>query len=294
MAEFDRYKNNINDRALQKLGRLDDIINRNIEQKLLTRETPPTTGNRLVRFAKTVAYDFPYPSGSSYKYEIILGRPKWDNKTLDDEEIEFTPFGPDGSGEFVRIMHCIDKITLPEGELVQVALHDRKWHLIDGGGGPIAEIIFTIDEVYGGGEESGERCDEKQRDAESSYKATVVTSSCGAAGVPGLDEDGKVTVHDKLGSFLEGREEYEVIGKKGVAHYFKPEESQGGGAYSYEEDCEWVITWIDWFREVQVVTNVILKEDKIEFELKNVQVWDDCDLDPIEIPLIDCEDYDNA
>ena len=128
MAHFDRYKNNISDRALQKLGRLDEVINRNIERKLRTVGSLPTTGNRLVRFAKTVSQDFPYPSGASYKYEIILGRPEWDNTTLSDEEIEFKAFGG-GSEDFVRIMHCVEKVQLEEGQLVQVALHDRKWHL---------------------------------------------------------------------------------------------------------------------------------------------------------------------
>lgn len=287
MAEFDRYKNQLNDRALQKLGRLDEIINRNIERKLATKGALPTTGNRLVRFAKTVSYDFPYPSGSSYKYEIILGKPIWDNTTLDEEEIEFEAFGPDGSGEFVRIMHCLEKTDLEEGDLVQVALHDSKWHLISGAGGAGQEIIFVIDEIYGADEEGGEHCDEKNRDAKSSYKAEIINASCGLDQVPGLEDDGKVIVHDELGSFLEGREEYEVAGKTGIASYFKNYESDGGTAYS--EDCKWIITWIDWFREVQVITDVQLTEDELKFEVKNIVVWDDCKLDPIIIPLIDCE-----
>ena len=49
-----------------------------------------------------------------------------------------------------------------------------------------------------------------------------------------------------------------------------------------------MITWIDWFREVQVITNVIVTATAIKFEVKNVQVWDDCDLPPIEIPLVEC------
>lgn len=282
MAHFDRYKNNISDRALQKLGRLDEIINRNIERKLRTTGSLPTTGNRLVRFAKTVSQDFPYPSGASYKYEIILGRPEWDNTTLSDEEIEFKPFGG-GSEDFVRIMHCVEKVELEEGQLVQVALHDRKWHLLGVGGGSANEIIFKIDEVYTS-DEGGEHCDDKKRDAKEFYKAKVLHHSCGS-NVPGMDEEGYVEVHDELGSFLKDREEYEVVGKIGVAHYFTtdPDESY------YDDDCKWIITWIDWFREVQVITNVILTEDSLKFELKNVQVWDDCELDPIEIPLIDCE-----
>ena len=132
MAHWDRYKNNISDRAIQKLGRLDEVINRNIERKLLTKGGLPTTGNRLVRFAKTLSHDFPYPEGESYKYEIILGKPMWNNEDFSEEEIEFEAFGPDGSSEFVRIMHCVDKVQLDEGKLVQVALHDRKWHLISG------------------------------------------------------------------------------------------------------------------------------------------------------------------
>ena len=287
MAHWDRYKNNISDRAIQKLGRLDEIINRNIERKLITRGTLPTTGNRLVRFAKTLSHDFPYPEGESYKYEIILGKPIWSNEDLSEEEIEFEGFGPDGSGEFVRIMHCIDKIELKEGKLVQVALHNSKWHLISGGGeGKGQEIIFEIEELYGVDEEGGEHCDDKNRDAKSSYKAKVLNSSCGLTEIPGLDEDGTVTVHDELGSFLLGREEYEVIGKTGIASYFQSEDSGGGAGYS--EDCKWIITWIDWFREVQVITDVIFGATEIKFFVKNVKVWDDCELDPIVIPLVEC------
>ena len=160
-------------------------------------------------------------------------------------------------------------------------------------GGEVAEIIFQIDDIYTGAySDPSEKCEEKNRDADSSYRASVITSSCGLEAIPGLNEDGTVTVYDELGSFLRDREEYEVLGKRGVAHYFKSEDEDSGSesGYSYE-DCKWIITWIDWFREVQVITDVILKEEEIEFKVKNVQVWDDCELDPIIIPLIDCEDY---
>jgi hypothetical protein len=60
-----------------------------------------------------------------------------------------------------------------------------------------------------------------------------------------------------------------------------------GRRQKYDE-CKWVITWIDWFREVQVITNVIVTSNQIKFEVKNVKVWDDCDLDPITIDLTEC------
>jgi hypothetical protein len=141
------------------------------------------------------------------------------------------------------------------------------------------QIIFQIDELYSLADAISEHCDDKLEDAKDRYLATVMNRPCGVE-VVAEEENGKVIVHDYLGSFLKDREESEVIGKIGVASYFTDLEE-------YDE-CKWVITWIDWFREIQVITNVIVTQEQIKFEVKNVQVWDDCELDPITIDLTEC------
>ena len=143
-----------------------------------------------------------------------------------------------------------------------------------------ATIIFEIIGPSGAAEAASNHCDDKLEDAQSEYQANVLWRPCGAGEV--ADEvDGVVTVVDATGSFLSGREEAEVDGKVGIATYMVED-----GGY----ECQWVITFIDWWREVQMITDVIQTADEIKFEVKRVKVWDDCDLDPIVIPLTDCTD----
>jgi hypothetical protein len=149
-----------------------------------------------------------------------------------------------------------------------------------GGGGGGATIMFQIIGPSGAAEAASNHCDDKLEDAQSEYEATVLYRPCGSTAVEG-EVDGVVTVVDASGSFLAGREEAEVEGKIGFATYMLED-----GAY----ECEWVITFIDWWREVQMISDVIQTADEIRFEVKRVEVWDDCDLDPIIIPLTDCTD----
>ncbi len=141
------------------------------------------------------------------------------------------------------------------------------------------QIIFEIEEPYAVSVTTGDHCDAKRRDAKDKYEAKILHRPCGVTKVP-EEEDGKVIVHDILKSFLHEREAAEIFGKIGVASYFTDEDG-------YDE-CKWIITWIDWFREVQVISNVIVTSEQIKFEVKNVVVWDDCDLDPITIDLTEC------
>lgn len=152
-----------------------------------------------------------------------------------------------------------------------------------GAGGGGNEIMFTIDDVYGVQEAASDHCDDQLRDAKSSYTATCVRKPCFMGTVPGADDNDKIVVHDYLG-FLEGREEADVIGKTGLASYMVE-------CHGYQTECKWIITWIDWFRVVQVVTGVRMTDTELCFDRKNVEVWDDCDLDPICIPLTDCVEY---
>lgn len=153
------------------------------------------------------------------------------------------------------------------------------------GGSGTQMVVFQIEEVDYVSEAYSDDCDDKLEDAQTSYVARVLRRPCGVARVPQETDDETIVVYDRLGSFLQGREESEVVGKIGVAAYLVEDPE-------YNE-CEWVITFIDWWREVQVITNVIVTEDEIRFEVERLTVWDNCKLDPISIPLTDCleEDY---
>ena len=169
--------------------------------------------------------------------------------------------------------------TYAKGEEVIVAqLIDETWIIVDSAGGGQTILFEILQGEYVNEAESND-CDDKLRDAKEKYLAKVIGFPCGQSSVYGMDANGNVEVQDYLGSFLQGREEAEVLGKQGVAVLIQPED---------DYECIWVITWIDWFREIQVITNVIVTSTAIKFEVKNVQVWDDCDLPPIEIPLVEC------
>lgn len=172
------------------------------------------------------------------------------------------------------------------GDFVQVGLQiDETWVVITGisgsGGSGGSSIIFEIAAGGSGSEEAASNdCDDKLQDAGSSYVAHVRYRPCGVDRVPEETDAGTVVVHDELGSFLNNRENSEAEGKLGVATYF-----QQDGGY-----CLWVITFIDWWREIQVITDVLHTDSEIRFKVKQVKVWDDCDLPDIVIPLIDCEE----
>jgi hypothetical protein len=173
-----------------------------------------------------------------------------------------------------------------EGSLFPVAgaddIADGVYRIfVAGGGGGGKEVMFTIDEVYGTAIRESDLCDDRLRDAKDRYKATCVKVSCGT-GAPATDEDGTFEVVDYLG-FLTGRDESDVIGKTGLASYM-------GSCDGYGE-CEWVITWIDWFRERTVIVGFTLTDDSLCFEFENVKVWDHCELPDQCIALTDCEDY---
>jgi len=133
----------------------------------------------------------------------------------------------------------------------------------------------------GAAEAESNDCDAKLGDGASSYMAHVRWRPCGVSRVPEETDDGLVEVFDPLESFLANRENSEIQGRTGVATYMV---EQGG------YDCQWVITWIDWFREIQIIHDVIHTEEEIRFKVKKIKTWDDCDLPDIVIPLIDCQD----
>jgi len=153
---------------------------------------------------------------------------------------------------------------------------------IDADGGGTADIIlFRIVEQSDAEAAESNDCVDKLKDAGATYEANVTWRPCGVTRVAGEADGGTVTLYDPLNSVFYNRENSEMSGREGVAVYM-----QEDGGY----ECQWVVTFIDWWREVQMISDVIVTEDEIRFEVKTVKVWDDCDLDDIVIPLIDCED----
>lgn len=156
---------------------------------------------------------------------------------------------------------------------------------VTGGGGGCELMTFAIDEVYGTETAASDHCDDQLNDAAAKYKVSCVKACCGGS-PSGAEPDGSYIVHDLFSMFQGGiggaREEADLIGKEGLAIRFSDCEG-------YDE-CKWYVLFINWFRTIQVITNVIMTDTELKFEMKNVEVWDDCDLDPIIIELTDCED----
>lgn len=147
-------------------------------------------------------------------------------------------------------------------------------------------MLFKVDDVYGTETAASDHCDDQLNDAKDKYIASCVRACCG--GKPsGADEDGKYLIHDLLDMFQGGiagaREQSDIIGREGLAIRFSD-------CDNYEE-CRWYVIFVNWFRTIQVITNVRMTDTELIFERKNVEVWDDCELDPITIALTDCEEY---
>ncbi|MEM9825087.1 MAG: hypothetical protein AAF958_00785 [Planctomycetota bacterium] len=150
-------------------------------------------------------------------------------------------------------------------------------------------IVFQIEEALYPGSNSNE-CEEKEYVELTSVRAKVVRRPCRAA-VEGEDEDGYVEVHDDAaGGFLRNRTASDLSGKTGFATLMESDAD-----YGYGPSCQWVITWINWFREVQSVEDVIFTSTGIRIERQNIEVWNHCDLPPEEIQATTCVDeYPNA
>ena len=184
-----------------------------------------------------------------------------------------------------------DSWSLAEGSLFPYAGADDilpNVHKVftNGGGGGCELMIFTVKDVYGVETKASDHCDDELNDAKNQYYVECVKACCG--GKPsGAEPDGSYLVNDYFSMWQGGiggaREEADVIGKEGLAIRMKDCDGYG--------DCQWYVIWINWFRTIEVVVNVRMTEDSIIFDKKNVEVWDDCEIDPVIIPLTDCEAY---
>lgn len=147
---------------------------------------------------------------------------------------------------------------------------------------PAVVIEFAINDIYSAvGADATNDCTDQSGIGVDNLLADVTSRPCGLSVVPG-EVNGQVSVYDRLG-FFSNRSGSELQGKTGFAARMKPDDGQ--------DECKWVIIWMDLFRTVQVVTDIIFGEAGITIERKNVVVWDDCDLPDENVEGTECALY---
>ena len=122
--------------------------------------------------------------------------------------------------------------------------------------------------------------DDDEQPSSTSLRVKVKRRPCGVETVAQEDAQGYVTVYDDFaGRFLEGRSASALDGVSGFATLL--EQDYG--------ECQWVITWINWFEETQALEDWILAAPDIIIERMNIKVWSKCDLPDEVIEGTDCE-----
>lgn len=166
-------------------------------------------------------------------------------------------------------------------ELVQlIGNRDREFPEIrprGGGKSSSLQIIrFTLVEDYYDAD-GGVPLDCESRDPNDGppFYGIVAEKGCGMGSVYGMDEEGVVELDDPL-QILVGRDYRELPGKTGIAVLLRNDSVDEYAADDYLPRCVWVIVYIDFHREIQVVTDVVVAGTSIVIERKNVWVWDDC------------------
>ena len=228
-----------------------------------------TSGGYLFNFDREIGTD------DADKYGIATAGPFFKVKSSSPSSAAGTRYAPQsGSWSVAEDTSGLICIAGPDdigGDVMRAFLYGA------GSSGAIIEFTILEDDYAESG--SGE-CADASAGVES-ITASVTSRPCGVDRVPFEDDDGNVTVHDRAaGGFLEGRSAADVSGKGGFAALL---ESESG------YNCEWVVIWMNWFVEIQVVTDVIISGTGITIERKNVKVWSECDLPPEVIEGTDCE-----
>lgn len=124
----------------------------------------------------------------------------------------------------------------------------------------------------------------------------VVHRSCGMATVPGERPDGTIELIDWVG-IMNDRDYRDIVGRTGWAvRMGGPDESgsDSGSGSGREPTCVWMIAWVDFWRVVKVVSDVIVGEKSITIKYRNLTVWDDCGLPDDVHEGIDCEESSSA
>lgn len=118
-------------------------------------------------------------------------------------------------------------------------------------------------------------------------EVNVIARPCGVLKVPLESEEGMVTVKDTLGSFLYGRRLSEAAGRFGHAVLVYDVDDE-------ESTCYWMITWLDWFEPLQVVSDVVIGQNGITIDRYEIDVWRKCKLPTEFVEGADCEDEESG
>ena len=141
-------------------------------------------------------------------------------------------------------------------------------------------ILWQADENYAA--EDSDLCAEQSGGGITQLRVKVTRRPCGVSRVFGEDDNGYIDVFDdSAGGFLDGRSAADISGVGGFAMLMGPPP----GGY----DCQWVITWINWFQERQFVQDWYISGMDIVEEKVNAKVWDWCQLPDEITPGTDCE-----
>lgn len=170
-----------------------------------------------------------------------------------------------------------------------------RWVLISPGGGSGDYIVFQFVEPESSSsssqssEETGvpDSCDERDF-AEAPFYGEILYRGCGMDSIPGIDSNGLVELIDPIG-LCQDRDYRDLPGRRGAAIRMKPESiGMEPSLSSSLDECVWVIIKVNFWRVVQVVTDIVFGEDTITIKRKNVTVWDDCALPDEVIEGTDC------
>jgi hypothetical protein len=175
-----------------------------------------------------------------------------------------------------------------------------RWVLISPGAGSGDYIVFQFADLESsssssssGADQSSEElgvpesCDEREF-AEGPFYGEILYRGCGMDSVPGIDSSGLVELIDPIG-LCQDRDYRDLPGRRGAAIRMKPESIGMDGSLSASEDeCQWVIVKVNFWRVVQVVGDIVFGEDTITIKRKNLTVWDDCRLPDEVIQGTDC------
>lgn len=142
----------------------------------------------------------------------------------------------------------------------------------------------------------GDLCSNRVNDAPTRVRARVTRRPCGVTRVEQEDDNGYVEVVDTdAGKFLFERQYNDIAGKNGFATLLSSPDgggSVGASGSSSVDNCQWVVIWIDWHSEQQVVHDVIIAGLTITVQRANAKVWDWCLLPDETITGADCEGGD--
>lgn len=258
--------------AIAEIRRIPQLIRQEVERRM--RQEYYTKGDRekQVRVAKTTSFNHPYPSGQATQYEVVLGRPDFDDTVVGlFEDLDFEKYSTT-EGD-IRIARLLEKEVIEEGTEVYIQLVHGQWYIIRGGASVSGSAVLI--QLEGQGYETGDCADRQDVDVASGIRAKILRRPCGVQRVFGED-GGYLTVFDEIG-WLEGQSGADISGKIAFAHLME-------GSYT----CEWILDIPNLFQERQFVQDWYVSGLDIVEEKVNARVFSWCQLPDEIFEGVDC------